>query len=315
MAFLQALGGILSLLLVVLTGFILARRGFFTQGSTRLLPRFITNIALPPFLACTIISSFEKSGLIHLLYGALVPLLQMMLLFALAFAAAIVLRVPKKRFGLFCACISNPNTIFIGIPVNMALFGEEALSYVLIYYFASTSFFWTAGNYFISRDQTDRASVNVLAGQPAWWKRMVSAPILGFLAGLGIVITQMPIADFIMQAARLLGQTTTPLALIFIGISLNAVNWKSFKPDRDLLLALLGRMVLSPLVMVAILQLVNLPALMGQVFIIQSSLPVLMQVAILSAYYNTDPEFGSLMVTISTIACVLTVPLYMALMG
>lgn len=315
MAFLQALGGILTLLLVVLTGFALASRGVFPSACSQLLPRFITNIALPPFLACTILASFERESLIHLVYGAVVPLIQMIALFALAASLAKLIKVPKKRFGLFCACVSNPNTIFIGIPVNMALFGEGAVTYVLIYYFASTSFFWTVGNYFISRDQSVRGKgENTDKGHGKTWQRIVSAPMIGFLCGLLLIILRIPVPDFIYQSARLLGQMTTPLALIFIGISLQAIDWRSFHLDRDVSLALLGRMAVSPLLMFMLLQICSLPDIMGKVFIIQSSLPVLMQVAILSAYYETDPEFGSLMVSISTICCVLTVPIYMVLL-
>lgn len=53
---------------------------------------------------------------------------------------------------------------------------------------------------------------------------------------------------------------------------------------------------------------------MGKVYIIQSSLPVLTQAAILSAYYRTDPEFGSLMVCASAILYATTAPLYAALL-
>lgn len=313
MVFLQAFGGIFSLLVVVLLGYLLAYRGFFAPETEKRMPGFVTNISLPPFLACTIVSSFRRDDLFHMLYGALAPLILMVLLFAIAYATARALKMDRHHFGLFCACVSNPNTIFIGIPVNMALFGEEAVPYVLLYYFASTFFFWTVGNYYISRDKRN-GDCPVPAGKGFHWRRIVSAPMYGFLSGLFIVCMDIRIPAFIFQSANIVGQLTTPLALIFIGITLHGMNLKRLRPDRDMILALGGRMVLSPLLMLAILPFFNLPQLMGNVFVMQSSLPVLMQVAILSAYYNTDPEFGSVMVSLSTILCVLTVPFYMVIM-
>ena len=38
-----------------------------------------------------------------------------------------------------------------------------------------------------------------------------------------------------------------------------------------------------------------------------------MQASILSAHYKTDPAFGTLVITTTTIGCVLTLPLVMAL--
>ena len=323
MVLLHALGGVLSLLLVVGAGYALAALGWFPPAVRALLPRLVTNVALPPFLMCTILRSFAREDLAHMLQGALLPLLAMVLMYALAYAVGRAVGVSRRHFGLFCACVSNPNTIFIGIPVNLALFGEEAVTYVLLYYFASTSFFWTVGNYAISRDERapGAAPAGAAAEGPVRRKRLkrlknlVSAPMLGFLAGLGLALLNAEPPRFLMDAARQLGALTTPLALIYIGVTLHGMDLRRLRLTRDMVLALIGRLVLSPLLVWALLPFFALPDLMGKVFVMQASLPVLMQVAILSGYYRTDPDFGSIMVSVSTLACVVTIPLYMVLLS
>ena len=320
MVLLQAFGGVLSLLLVVGVGYVLAGRGWFPPAVRGLLPRLVTNVALPPFLMCTILRSFGREDLWHMLQGTLLPLLAMVLMYALAYAVGRAAGVERRHFGLFCACVSNPNTIFIGIPVNMALFGEEAVPYVLLYYFASTSFFWTVGNYAISRDERAPGAAAPRAdgdGQPGARRRkaLVSAPVFGFLAGVSLALLHVELPGFLLEAARLVGSLTTPLALIYIGVTLHEMDLRHLRVTRDMALALTGRMVASPLLVWALLPLFGLPPLMGKVFVMQASLPVLMQVAILSGYYNTDPEFGSLMVSLSTLACAVTIPVYMLLLS
>lgn len=310
MVLLHAFAGIFSLLLVVAIGYGLAWLGWFPEPCRKLLPKLVTNVSLPPYLGCTIVSSFRRDSLLQLLSGSLVPLLALASLFAIAWFLGRAMRVSPRRFGLFCASISNPNTIFIGIPVNIALFGQEALPFVLLYYFPSTFFFWTVGNYFISRDESQsqpRASAFA-------WQKIISPPMYGFLIGLAIVCANLPVPDFIYEAARITGEMTTPLALVFIGITLQGMDYAKLRINRDISVALAGRMLLSPLLMWALVSLFKLPRLMGDVFIIQSSLPVLMQVAILSAYYDTDPDYGSLMVCSSTILSIVIVPIYMALL-
>ncbi len=324
MVLLQAFGGVFSLLLVVGVGYVLAALGWFSPESRRLLPRLVTNVALPPFLLCTILRSFGREDLAHMLQGALLPLVAMVLMYALAWVTGRAARVDRRHFGLFCACVSNPNTIFIGIPVNMALFGEAAVPYVLLYYFASAAIFWTVGNYAISRDERAGGSAarreeagavpaeSRLAGR---LKNIVSAPMLGFLAGFLLALLEVEPPRVILDAARLVGGLTTPLALIFIGVTLQGMELRRLHLTRDMLLALAGRMVASPLLMWALLPFFGLPELAGRVFVMQASLPVLMQVAILSGYYGTDPEFGSLMVSLSTLACAVTIPVWMVLLS
>lgn len=320
MVLVQALGGVLSLLLVVGVGYVLAALGWFPPGARSLLPRLVTNVALPPFLMCTILRSFGRENLAHMLQGAFLPLVAMVLMYALAWVVGRAARVDRRHFGLFCACVSNPNTIFIGIPVNMALFGEEAVAYVLLYYFASTSFFWTVGNYAISRDERTPGAAASKGAPPSrpWGERLktlVSAPLLGFLAGFSLAFFNVEPPRFVLDAARQVGNLTTPLALIFIGVTLHGMELRRLRLTRDMVLALAGRMVASPLLVWALLPLFGLPELMGRVFVMQASLPVLMQVAILSGYYNTDPDFGSIMVSLSTLVCVVTIPLYMVLLS
>ena len=311
MAFLHALGGVFGLMLLGFVGFMLAARNWFGAETRIVLPRLITQIALPPFLMYTIMHSFHRDDLLMLAKGALLPLGSVTLTFAMAIALAKLARVKRQHFGLFCASVSNSNTIFVGIPVNLALFGENSVPYVLLYYFASTVFFWTVGQYAITRDIEGEARLIPLRTRVM---QIFSPPLLGFLTGLLLILCNVELPFFIQDAARYLGNMTTPLALIFIGITMHDMGLRGITITRDLALALSGRILLGPLVMFTLLTFFPVGGLMGKVFIMQSSLPVMAQTAILSAYYHTDAEFGAKAVTMSTLLCIFTVPLYMTLL-
>ncbi len=297
---------------MVAVGYVLAWKGWFSTECQMLLPRLVTYVALPPFLMSTFLQSFDRDNLLHMLYGALLLFTSQILTFSLGWVVGRAVGVRRRYLGLFCACVSNSNTIFVGIPVNLALFGEESLPYVLLYYFASTIFFWTVGNYAISSDgngdgrERTRLRDNI--------RHIFSPPMLGFLTGLSLVLLNVELPRFLLDTARHLGNLTTPLALLFIGISLQNMDLRHLRLDRDLTLALLGRLVLSPLVVALLVPLFPIPELMAKVFIMQASLPVLMQAAILSAYYRTDPEFGALMVSLSTLLSAITIPICMCLL-
>ena len=89
-----------------------------------------------------------------------------------------------------------------------------------------------------------------------------------------------------------MGNLTTPLALIFTGICLYKMDLRHLHLSRDLVLALLGKLVICPLILAGMLHFVELPELMEKVFIIQAGLPCMMQISILGAVYKTDAPFG-----------------------
>ena len=311
MAFVHAMGGVFGLILMGMVGYVLAGKGWFGPETRILLPRLITYVALPPYLMSTIMRAFRRDGLLDFIQGALLPLAAVALTFVLAIIIGRIARVQRQHFGLFCASVANSNTIFVGIPVNLALFGEEAVPYVLLYYFASTVFFWTVGQYAITRDIEGEARLIPLRTRVM---QIFSPPLLGFLTGLLLILCNVELPFFIQDAARYLGNMTTPLALIFIGITMHDMGLRGITITRDLALALSGRILLGPLVMFTLLTFFPVGGLMGKVFIMQSSLPVMAQTAILSAYYHTDAEFGAKAVTMSTLLCIFTVPLYMTLL-
>lgn len=309
LAFWNALSSLLGLLLIVSVGYVLAARGWFSQDVRRLIPRLITNVSLPPLLMGTILRSFDRENLMQMVSGAFAPLLAISATFLLAWFLSGPLGVERRHKGLFCACISNSNTIFIGIPVNRALFGPESLHYVLLYYFAATIFFWSAGNWAIYRDAD--ASQQPKPGLTRNIRNFFSPPMQAFIAGICLVMADARLPVFVMDAVKYIGDLTIPLALIFIGITLQGIGLRHLALTRDMRLALAGRLAASPLITAIVICFFSLPGLMGKVFIVQAALPVLTQAAILSAYYKTDPQFGSLMVSLSTILCALSIPLLM----
>ena len=237
MAFLHAMGGVFGLILMGMVGYVLAGKGWFGPETRILLPRLITYVALPPYLMSTIMRAFRRDGLLDFIQGALLPLAAVALTFVLAIIIGKIARVQRQHFGLFCASVANSNTIFVGIPVNLALFGEEAVPYVLLYYFASTVFFWTVGQYAITRDIEGEARLIPLRTRVM---QIFSPPLLGFLTGLLLILCNVELPFFIQDAARYLGNMTTPLALIFIGITMHDMGLRGVTISRDMALTLLG---------------------------------------------------------------------------
>lgn len=238
MVFLHALQGIFGLLLIVSLGYMLARKGWFSPETQILLPRLVTSVALPPYLFYTIIHSFGRDDLVHLLYGSLFPLLSILLTFAVALLVARIARVERRHLGLFCTSFATSNTVFIGLPVNLALFGESAAPYVLLYFFANTTFFWTIGNYAVSHDNEElRGHDSVLDNV----RHVFSPPMLGFLAGAALTLLDFRLPGFLQDVARYLGNLTTPLALIFIGVCLWKMDLRHLRLSRDLVLAPAGQ--------------------------------------------------------------------------
>ncbi|MDA8427458.1 MAG: AEC family transporter [Treponema sp.] len=313
---LKVLESVLSVLLMIGLGFLLAKRGRFGTEAAGVVSRLVILVGLPAYMVSNLMGGYDRAGILAMLPGLPVPLLVMTTSYALARLAARAARVEGGRRGTFASMFALSNTIYIGLPVNLILFGERSLSYVLLYYMVNTSFFWTVGVYGIARDGALRT------GGPApkivsldSLRRVFSPPLLAFLASAALIMAGLRLPVFFLGLAREVGGMTTPLSMIFIGITIAAVDWKLVRPRLDIVLVVLGRFAVTPLLLVLAVRWTGLPLLMKQVFLIEASMPAMTQAPILAKAYGADAEYAGLLTSLTTVASMATIPLYMALIG
>ena len=309
--FLRSISGILVILVMILVGFVIGEKGWFDDKSRGLLAKLVTQVALPCYMLYTITQRFTAADLLKMLPALRFPALSMVLLLGIATGVARIFAVRQDRRGLFISMFFNSNTIFVGLPINQALFGDASIPYVLIYYMCNTTFFWTLGTYLIQRDGEGEAQFDLKTSL----KKVFSPPLMGFLLGLVLVMLQIKLPVFLASDLQYLGNLTTPLSMIFIGLSVSHVGVKQLVLGKDQLLILLGRFLVAPLLMASIVYWVPLPSLMKQVFIIQSAMPVMTNAPVVARLYGADSDYAAVMVTETTLATMVVIPILMLLMA
>ena len=309
--FLRSISGILVILGMILVGFIIGEKGWFDDKSRGLLAKLVTQVALPCYMLYTITQRFTAADLLKMLPALRFPALSMVILLGIATGVARIFAVRQDRRGLFISMFFNSNTIFVGLPINQALFGDASIPYVLIYYMCNTTFFWTLGTYLIQRDGEGEAQFDLKTSL----KKVFSPPLMGFLLGLVLVMLQIKLPAFLASDLQYLGNLTTPLSMIFIGLSVSHVGVKQLVLGKDQLLILLGRFLVAPLLMASIVYWVPLPSLMKQVFIIQSAMPVMTNAPVVARLYGADSDYAAVMVTETTLATMVVIPFLMLLMA
>ena len=309
--FLRSISGILVILGMILVGFIIGEKGWFDDKSRGLLAKLVTQVALPCYMLYTITQRFTAADLLKMLPALRFPALSMVVLLGIATGVARIFAVRQDRRGLFISMFFNSNTIFVGLPINQALFGDASIPYVLIYYMCNTTFFWTLGTYLIQRDGEGEAQFDLKTSL----KKVFSPPLMGFLLGLVLVMLQIKLPAFLASDLQYLGNLTTPLSMIFIGLSVSHVGVKQLVLGKDQLLILLGRFLVAPLLMATIVYWMPLPSLMKQVFIIQSAMPVMTNAPVVARLYGADSDYAAVMVTETTLATMVVIPILMLLMA
>lgn len=312
MVFLNAVQGVLTIFLLIGVGFYLSYKKWFDNKSRVLLSKLVTNVGLPAYMVSNLMSTYDREKLLSYAGGLIIPFLTLTLGFLIAKVLVPILKIPKGRRGIFTSMFAFSNTIFVGLPVNMALFGDKSLPFVLMYYIANTTLFWTIGSYVISKDGGHEGKL--FSKDSA--KRIFSPPLLGFLVALVLILLGVTLPKSAMDFCKYLGNLTTPLSMLFVGIVIQNVNLKDIKLDKGMVAVLIGRFILSPCMVLLATFFIPVPnILMRNVFVIQAAMPVMTQTSIIAQNYDGDYEYAAVVTTLTTIVSLLAIPFYMIIIS
>lgn len=337
MVFLTSLQSIIPIVLLISLGYILKGRGMFHPIFSGNLSRFIMSVALPAGVFVSVLHHLHTSDLWDLRYGMLAVTLTYVIAYIVAFFMMKILKVPRGRRGIFINMVVNDNCLFIGLPVQIALFGQDALPYFLLYYIGNTISVWMVGVFLIELDPLPNAELgfnnkangisNSTVATEAkrkkftfYLKKLLPPPLLGFFVALIFLFFEIPLAPILHTTLNYLGDMVTPLSLIYIGIVLNDAGLKSMKLNKDSIGGIIGRFVISPIIMFCVIMGLQygagivLEPIAIITFVVQSAGPVIAVLPIVANEAKSDLPFATGLVMISTILFVVAIPIIMEIL-
>ncbi|KXG77248.1 hypothetical protein AN618_12770 [Fervidicola ferrireducens] len=310
--FLSSLQGVLMVFLVLALGYYLAKIKWFDEKTADLFVKIVLNVSFPLNLVVNITSTLTKEELLNYGKGIFIPFFSILLSYVIAYLFAWVFKVDRNKRGTFAATFSFSNSIFVGLPMCQALFGDGAIPYSLMYYIASTFLWWTLGVYGIARDASEKMEEAFFSLTTL--KRIINPPILGFLTGLMLLFLNIKLPEFIFRSFKMVGDITTPLSLFYVGTVMYQMGREKFEFKKETLMVFLGRFFFAPVLVLVLSSFIKIPDLMRNVFIIMSAMPVMVNTSILARVYGADYEFAVNMISYTTLFSVVVIPFLMMMM-
>lgn len=232
---------------------------------------------------------------------AAVPWLLLAATVLLVHALARWLEFRDDERAVLLLTVALGNTSFLGYPLTRALIGEHALPYAVVYdQFGAFLILSTFGLYVLARYGGDaKPTVALVARRIATFP-----PFLALVLGL----TLMPEAPpaWIAGGLQRLADALLPLVVLAIGLSLQ------LKLPRDELRPLaagLGlKLVLMPLIALAIAPLLGLQGLQHDTVVLESAMPPMVTAAALAISHRLAPGLAAALVGYGILLSLATLP-------
>ncbi|MDA7963511.1 AEC family transporter [Ruegeria sp.] len=290
-------------------GYGAGRSRFFPPEATAYLTKFVFFFALSAMLfrfAATLPFDAIFNG--RLMIGYLIGTAGV---YALATLVAYLrgLDIPTAAVEAQCAAIGNVG--FLGLPMLALLFSEAAIGPVMLVLTVDLVVFSSLIVILINGGREGRLSLGTL--RQIGIGLLKNPMILSISAGLIWSALRIPVPAPLGDFLTILGGAATPGALFAIGASLAGKSAERVQVAGWLSLC---KLVIHPLcVAVMVLWLMPIATFPAAVVIAAAALPVAGNVYMLAAHYGVAPQRASAAILLSTMASILTVPLFIGWVG
>lgn len=302
----QTLKSLGMLFLLMIPGFIFKKKNVLDEKQNNALNAFVVNVTWP----CMVVDAMQISFDDEILRNCGNMILKLLVIFAatavLCLLIAKVFHFQASKCNLFIFMAIFGNTGFVGMPIIGALYGKEALFYASVIEAFNDIMIFTVGMILIQRASGVEVKLEL--------KQFINPCLIGSVIGVLLFLLGIKLPDVIGQPVSMLANTTAPIAMSVLGFQLGGLSLRNLAKDASSYVAVITKLIAVPVVAFIIIRLWPGMAVIDKTLVIDMGMPIAVMASLLSQRYGGDVEYPTKSVLLSTIALIVTVPVFAILL-
>lgn len=254
-----------------------------------------TKAALPYTMPCLIISSVSanKNGIPYQdLFLSMIILIIILPIFAY-----LCLKISSlKDKSLYLFMIIYPNVGFIGFPLLQSLFGKQSLLLTALINMPFNLSLFTLGMMIMSNNKSFQI------------KKLITPGIIASLIAVLLYIFSISLPETLLQPIQLIGNMTTPLAMIIIGATLSKYPIKKILLDRKIYLFTIFIDLIIPMIFSPLVHFLIKDTMIQAMTMIILGMPVANGAVLFAKRYQQNEFLAAKTVFLSTLLSIITIP-------
>ena len=304
MTFFTVFFQMLALLIMIGAGYFVTKKGMLDAHTNNQMSDLIVNIFNPMLVLASAANSVGQISLAAMKLAGIIAVGMFLAFIIAGMVLSPLFEKDRELRKIFQLMFVFSNVGFIGIPVISSIFGAEYVVYVSEFMLVYTLVFYTYGIALMdgkfSKDSL-RAMVN-------------PGTIAGLLA-MAVILFEIQLPEFLNTAVTYLGNVTSPMALVAVGFALADSDIKKVFCQPRLYLFSVVKLLVLPLLLLPLLRFAVGTSDLLSVCMVMFGMPVGNMPLILGTQRGLDVTACSAAIILSTVLCVLTVPVLLLFTG
>lgn len=291
-------------LILIIFGILAVKFGILDEHSLGSVSKLVMRMALPAYIFINTAEGATRQGLAESLLVIPLAIALYLMLFLLSLLLEKVFHLKGNRGHVFRAIVMFGNVGFMGIPLVVELYPDTALLYISLFTILDQGLFWTYGVSLTKpvSDQKAKISLKNL-------KNLLSPALVAIVGATVLVLLNIHLPKLLTTTLSKLGTASMPLSLLYIGGMLSMTDVRKVLRCGELYAEIGLKMLVLPIVFFLVMKLCQVPADMAGTMTFLTGLPAINMVAMLSKNNGSDGDYAVCAVMMTTLACLVTLPL------
>lgn len=269
----------------------------------------LVNLLLLITTPCMIFSSLVTKELDDSTSGKVVMVIIGALIYFIAMPiicipiSKIFTKTPKEDVGILMAIMVGVNTGFMGFPITKAIFGDDLFFLIVV-----QNIVMSVHLYFISVLQMNYGRKSSFDLKQTF-KSLANPCMIMSIIGMIFLFNHIKIPGPLLDVTEMLGNITTPLSMIIVGMRLAKSNFLSVIKNRDLILASLFNVLISPVITFLCCNWLPIPTDVKMIMVWSAAFPCAVIIAGVAAKEGRNATLASEGIALTTLMSLVTLPL------
>jgi len=295
---------ILSLFLIMMTGFVIVRLGFLKPEDSKALSTLSLYVIIP----CTIVTAFQVECTRETQMGLLLALAAAIVIQLGLVGANTLLRKPLRLDAVEQASVVYSNSGNLIIPIVSLLLGSEWVVYTCAYICVQRVLIWSHGRRLLSTGE-----------KPGLKQILTNINMVATYVGIAVFFMEIKFPFPIQNAMDSVASMVGPVSMLITGMLIGGMKMKEIFSYRRVWLVALLRLILLPGTVLLLIKLSGVTGLHPQgefillITLLATAAPSASNVVQMVQVYGGDAKYAGTISVITTMLCIITLPLMVAL--
>ncbi len=293
----------MELLLIVLPAFLIFTAGFIGQKVLKFDIKSISKLSLYLLLPFLTFDTFYTNQLnADYFYMFVYTVLLTVLLVGITFLTGKLLKVDQPHMSALQIGSIFPNSGNYGAPVALFAFGSLAFDYAIIIMVIHAFLINSLGIFLAS------LGGDTSTGMKGAFIRLVRMPVMyGAILGILFQILNIPLPSTIIGGISMVGDASIPIVMLILGMQLAEIKPQKFNLEYVSSITIV-RMAVSPLLALALVQIMPVSDIIKNVFILLAAMPVAANTTMLAVQFDCKPDLISFTTLVTTLLSLISIP-------